>query len=101
MDQSDKDGNADKEEQMQQLAAAIEQLSLDLNSVELNWKSSRRGCACSSGAFDAITCKLNCSRCGEISCEKCVEDGEYQNSSVSTKLMYVCKNCTKSSLADK
>ena len=71
----------------------LDQLAFDFNSLELNWKSSRKSCACSEKAADSIGLKLNCSRCGEIYCDRCVEEGKYLPSQVSAKNIFVCKNC--------
>lgn len=73
---------------------SLDKLSLDYNSIELNWKSSRKNCNCFE-PFDFVSSKLNCSRCGEIYCERCVENGKYILSQVSTKLVFVCDICLK------
>lgn len=79
----------------QQELPRLDKLVLDYNSIELNWKSSRKTCQCSkdSSVFDCASTKLNCARCGEIYCERCVENGKYMTSQVSTKLVFVCELC--------
>ena len=74
---------------------SLDKLCLDYNSIEMNWKSSRKNCNCSKDAtsFDCASAKLNCSRCGEIFCERCVENGKYMTSQVSTRLIFVCNFC--------
>ena len=70
----------------------LDQLTLDFNSIQLNWKSNLNKCSCSS-TFDAINYKLNCLKCGDIYCEKCIEDGKYVNNHLSSKLIFICKKC--------
>lgn len=71
----------------------LDQLTLDFNSIELNWKSNLKNCSCSN-TFDAINYNLNCLKCGEIYCEKCIEDGKYKTGNQSsTKLIFICKKC--------
>lgn len=72
----------------------LDKIALDYNSIELNWKSSRKSCNCFE-PFDFVSSKLNCSRCGEIYCERCVENGKYVSSQVSTKLVFICNTCLK------
>lgn len=64
----------------------------DKDEIELDWHSSRKTCACSRKE-DSNSCKLNCSRCGIVYCEHCVEDGKYVTSFTSSKLVFTCKNC--------
>lgn len=86
---SDKNENDTKNDKIN---LTLDEISIDFNSIDLNWKSTRKNCVCYE-PFDFASSKLNCSRCGEILCERCVEDGKYVSSTVSTKLFFVCKNC--------
>ena len=54
--------------------------------------SSRKTCLCTN-QIDLMSRKLNCTKCGQIFCERCVEDGEYLPSNSSGKLMFICKKC--------
>lgn len=78
---------------------SLDKLSLDYNSIELNWKSSRKNCICSE-SLDSSFAKLNCTRCGEIYCERCSENGKQMSmnnsGSSSSKLVFICSNCLKS-----
>ncbi len=71
----------------------LDQLAVEFNSLELNWKSNLKDCQCSN-QFDTINYKLNCLKCGDVYCEKCIEDGKYvSNHLLSTKLIFICKKC--------
>lgn len=72
-----------------------EQIEKDLNSMKLDWKSSRGICKCGN-QLDSLSRKLNCPRCGDIFCEKCVEDGEYLPVTSSGKLIFICNKCLHS-----
>ena len=69
-----------------------ELIEAELNSIKLDWKSSRKTCGCAN-KLDSVSRKLNCPRCGKIFCEICVEDGEYLPLSTSGKLIFICKEC--------
>jgi hypothetical protein len=71
----------------------IEKLEVNLNNLNTNWKSVRTSCSCSSEAYDCSCSKLNCHKCGKIFCERCVENGKYVKSNVSTRLMFICESC--------
>lgn len=74
----------------------LDKLALDYNSIELNWKSSRKNCTCFE-PLDSSCAKLNCSRCGEISCESCAENGKFVQNQVivSSKHVFTCQSCLK------
>lgn len=84
--------NNENEEKFSKKKLTLDEISTDYNSIDLNWKSTRKNCVCFE-PFDFASSKLNCCRCGEILCERCVENGKYVPSTVSTKLIFVCKNC--------
>ena len=72
---------------------SVEAIDSDVASLTRNWKSSRSACACLQ-SYDYASCQLNCSKCGQKYCERCVAaNGAYVTSSVSTKLMFVCHKC--------
>lgn len=78
----------------QETSLTLDKLCLEYNSIELNWKSSRRSCTCFE-PLDGSCAKWNCSRCGEISCERCAENGRFVANQVSTKPVFVCQTCLK------
>jgi hypothetical protein len=65
---------------------------IDMETIQLDWMSSRKTCLCTN-QIDLMSRKLNCTKCGQIFCERCVEDGEYLPSNSSGKLMFICKKC--------
>ncbi len=95
LDDNNTNGNDVTEKAKTDPMLSLDKLAMDYNSIEMNWKSSRKNCTCSkeTSSFDCASAKLNCSRCGEIYCERCVENGKYMTSQVSTKLIFVCHNC--------
>ena len=67
----------------------IDELTNDLNAISLlTWKSLRRSCWCYD-ANDYVSSKSNCSKCGNLFCDICMEDGEFADN---TK-KFVCKKC--------
>ncbi len=77
-----------------QEALTCEQIDGDLSWISPEWKSSRRSCGCANRA-DLVSRKLNCPRCGEVFCEKCVEDGEYLEvaAGATGKFEFICRKC--------
>lgn len=72
----------------------LDKLALEYNSIELNWKSSRKSCLCSE-CIDNSCAKVYCSRCGEIYCERCSENGKQICNQISTKPIFICQTCSK------
>ena len=70
---------------------SLNKLAFELNSISLDWKSIRNQshCTCSS-TFDFLNKKINCCKCGEIFCNRCIK-------SFSTHVGFVslCVNCQK------
>lgn len=69
------------------------------DSLKFDWKSSRNSCSCSH-FYDYSLTKLNCTKCGNIFCDHCVEFSKYNfnkngnganMSDVSHK--FVCQSC--------
>ena len=70
----------------------IEKVEIDIEPLNLDWNSARTNCACSM-AFDYASAKVNCSKCGKIFCERCIENGKHVKSQASTKLLFICQYC--------
>ncbi len=77
----------------------IEKLIKYKDSLKFDWKSSRNACSCSH-LYDYALTKLNCTKCGHIFCDHCVEFSKYNlnkngnGSNVSdVSHKFICQNC--------
>ncbi len=86
---------------------SLDKLTKDLEILNglVNWKSSRSSCSCLH-LFDYVLTKLNCSKCGIIYCDHCVELSKYNlnklignnNDSLATQITndtnkFICQKC--------
>jgi myotubularin-related protein 6/7/8 len=82
-----------KQRQQQTAPIVFDKVDIDFEPLVLDWSSfAKDNCACSLG-FDYASAKVNCSKCGKVFCERCIEEGRYVMSQASTKLIFICQLC--------
>lgn len=74
----------------------VDELTSEINSVALDWKSLRSATSCScSTPFSQEMKKTHCWRCGEIFCNRCIDKSIPLPGHHSKKLVPVCRTCFK------
>jgi hypothetical protein len=77
----------------------LEKLIKYKDSLKFDWKSSRNSCSCSH-LYDYSLTKLNCTKCGNIFCDHCVEFSKYNlnkdgygQKMTDASHKFICQNC--------
>jgi hypothetical protein len=73
---------------------SLNKLAFELNSTSLDWKSARNysHCSCSS-TFDFVNKKINCWKCGETFCNRCVKSFTTQPGYSISGYISLCNKC--------
>lgn len=74
----------------------VEQLTRELNSVAIDWKTIRNVTECScSTPFDHFSRKYHCWKCGEVFCTRCIDKQTVLPGHLSQRSVPVCRPCYK------
>lgn len=93
---SDAENDINNDGTSNQKLSPIDRLTLEVNSIALDWKSYHASFSCTCASpFDSAQRKHNCWRCGENFCQRCIEHGIRLPGLYSNNFAPVCKTCIR------